>query len=449
SGVNRIPTASKWLIFLDSNTSLSEFFTGIYVPLDCEFIVAHFRTDLEVALTEVYHINPNRTLQIKQLGTWTTYGGLSWTNVSLYRRRGNLEGEIFTGAYFNNPYVYLDEENGRLAGYQMEYWRLFERTMNFTLDHKMSEQANYGVRTEDGMWNGITGMLNRTLADASLHLLIVSRDRLDVVDHLAPLRTLKYSVYIKKPEVEFSSIQRILSPLTPMTWTIVCACAFVFVFLLLFACSIGKRYTDLQDTQESSILDFLVPVLGIFCQQGKLYVVFTGQDIAPNSWPCRLITFTAYLTAITMFVAYTATFISFLTVTHYHMPFKDFQGILDDGTYRLGILASAASINYFKVCKSGINLRRSFLLFSPDAVLRQIYQKLLRPYVKEHPLTDFDGLKKLCTEKKYAYITMDVAYRHIVTKLPCETVHVPNAYFGMLIATTLRKNHPFRRVFDL
>ncbi|XP_069696242.1 glutamate receptor 3-like [Periplaneta americana] len=136
-----------------------------------------------------------------------------------------------------------------------------------------------------------------------------------------------------------------------------------------------------------------------------------------------------------MFVAYTATFISFLTVTHYHMPFKDFQGILDDGTYRLGILASAASINYFK--------------FSPDAVLRQIYQKLLRPYVKEHPLTDFDGLKKLCTEKKYAYITMDVAYRHIVTKLPCETVHVPNAYFGMLIATTLRKNHPFRRVFDL
>jgi hypothetical protein len=50
-----------------------------------------------------------------------------------------------------------------------------------------------------------------------------------------------------------------------------------------------------------------------------------------------------------LFVAYSATFISFLAVQHHHLPFTDFQGALDDGTYRVDVLAASADIDYFKV----------------------------------------------------------------------------------------------------
>jgi hypothetical protein len=50
-----------------------------------------------------------------------------------------------------------------------------------------------------------------------------------------------------------------------------------------------------------------------------------------------------------LFVAYSATFISFLTVQHHHLPFTDFQGALDDGTYRVDVLAASADLDYFAV----------------------------------------------------------------------------------------------------
>jgi hypothetical protein len=52
---------------------------------------------------------------------------------------------------------------------------------------------------------------------------------------------------------------------------------------------------------------------------------------------------------VVLFVAYGAAFISFLTVRHHHLPFTDFQGAIDDGTYRVDVQAASADIDYFTV----------------------------------------------------------------------------------------------------
>jgi hypothetical protein len=52
---------------------------------------------------------------------------------------------------------------------------------------------------------------------------------------------------------------------------------------------------------------------------------------------------------VVVFVAYSAAFISFLTVRHHHLPFTDFQGALDDGSYRVDVQAASADIDYFTV----------------------------------------------------------------------------------------------------
>jgi hypothetical protein len=75
----------------------------------------------------------------------------------------------------------------------------------------------------------------------------------------------------------------------------------------------------------------------------------SGLHATPPSWSCRLIALTAYFTAVILFVAYSAIFISFLTVMRYELPFRDFSGFLADSTYRLAIIEGSADKEYFMV----------------------------------------------------------------------------------------------------
>jgi len=47
--------------------------------------------------------------------------------------------------------------------------------------------------------------------------------------------------------------------------------------------------------------------------------------------------------------AYSAFLISSLAVQHQHLPFRDLQGLLHDGSYRLGVLKNSYEINMFEV----------------------------------------------------------------------------------------------------
>jgi len=56
-----------------------------------------------------------------------------------------------------------------------------------------------------------------------------------------------------------------------------------------------------------------------------------------------------YVTALVLFVAYSATFISFLSVTKFALPFADFQGLLRNGRYTLGVIKNSEREAFFKV----------------------------------------------------------------------------------------------------
>ena len=81
-----------WLLFLDTNTSLEQFFTDINIPFDCQFLVAQPQSDQVVVLTEVYRISPTLPLQTYRFGNWTAGGGLTWPSQGFYSRRKNLMG---------------------------------------------------------------------------------------------------------------------------------------------------------------------------------------------------------------------------------------------------------------------------------------------------------------------------------------------------------------------
>jgi hypothetical protein len=90
-------------------TSLEDFFTDIYIPLDCEFLVAQRSNgtedgDLEVSLREVYNIHPTRPLQIYTVAKWISKNGLTYSEVSFLQTTAELHGISLKTAVFNDVY---------------------------------------------------------------------------------------------------------------------------------------------------------------------------------------------------------------------------------------------------------------------------------------------------------------------------------------------------------
>jgi hypothetical protein len=99
--VNTDSSRAIWLLFLDTNTSLEQFFTDIDIPFDCQFLVAQPQTDHAVVLTEVYRVSPTLPLQTYSFGNWTAGGGFTWPSQGLYRKRNNLQRHTIRAAHVN------------------------------------------------------------------------------------------------------------------------------------------------------------------------------------------------------------------------------------------------------------------------------------------------------------------------------------------------------------
>jgi hypothetical protein len=86
------------LLFLNTTSSLEDFFAGINIPFDCEFLVAQREDHHIIVLTEVYRVSPSLPLQTYRFGNWTQRGGLTCVSVGLYQRRNGLQGAVLKTA---------------------------------------------------------------------------------------------------------------------------------------------------------------------------------------------------------------------------------------------------------------------------------------------------------------------------------------------------------------
>jgi hypothetical protein len=98
----------RWLLFLDSATTPNEFFADIFIPFDCEFLVVQTAYgDVEVSVTEVYHVHPTRALQMYRVANWTSGSGLTWSTIAFHHRRRNLQAIVLKGAFIIDVYSAL------------------------------------------------------------------------------------------------------------------------------------------------------------------------------------------------------------------------------------------------------------------------------------------------------------------------------------------------------
>jgi hypothetical protein len=100
-----------------------------------------------------------------------------------------------------------------------------------------------------------------------------------------------------------------------------------------------------------SSVEIIHPVLTLkVVLNNPLSVRVTGQQVELKKSSVRIVMLTAYMTTLVLMAAYSAFLISSLAVQHRDLPFRDLQGLLHDGSYRLGVMRDSSHVNIFSVC---------------------------------------------------------------------------------------------------
>jgi hypothetical protein len=76
---------------------------------------------------------------------------------------------------------------------------------------------------------------------------------------------------------------------------------------------------------------------------------FPGQPEEFKRTSSRIVILTSYMTSLVLLAAYSAFLISSLSVRPRDLPFRDLHGLVNDGSYKLGVVDNTAVLNIFDV----------------------------------------------------------------------------------------------------
>ncbi|XP_069704832.1 glutamate receptor U1-like [Periplaneta americana] len=421
-------TFGRWLMFLDARP-MDQFFRDVYIPFDCEFLVAQSDTSsdgLRVLLTEVYHMHPTHQMQMLHAGVWSPRVGLTWTSIPFLLRRGDLHGVTLKGAVVTSG---RGESTGKerrasgIAGYTGNIWKVVEEASNFKTEYFYTSDNTVGFIGNNGTATGIFRMVLDNDVEIGLETSTINTDYLPYVNFLFPTWCYRLSMFIKKPSIYNSLWDAVAAPFSRGMWFAVLSAMIMLALVLTGTWYIGRVCGE-KGKQRLCLKDTWFYIFGVFCSQ--------GADVTPISLSCRVVYLVSLLTAVILTQSYSAIIISYLSVEQFQLPFTNFQTFVDDNSYEFGVAAYNEVI--FKEAS--------------DEMLLKMHKKLIRNGKDRIPDTEEEGLRRLCTSDKYAFMTADFfvrIFRHVIT---CEIVEIPQISVVTYGSIVVNKSIPYIKTFN-
>ncbi|XP_039314126.1 probable glutamate receptor isoform X2 [Solenopsis invicta] len=414
-----------WLAFFGNETSITEFFFEIYVPFGCRFIVAQSSPNVigKEIITEVYHVNRGKELRFQQFGVWDVKDGLKGprNGQETYIRRKDLFGQNIRITSVHDPPLSLIRRNTQneiigIDGFFGEVLLLLQEALNCTFTYK--EAQTWGTCLPNGSCTGAVGMLKNNDADLAAVEFLMTSDRLDVISLTQPLFTTKYRVYIKRPTTTDLKWNAYMAPFSGYIWS---AIVFIIVLssgLIVFVQILFAFMLPYIQNDHLRFPEILLITLGAFCNQGMKQSTLD---------PIRMMQLVIHVLAVVIVAAYSAALISYLAVKTFVMPFTTMVGLLQDNTYRFGVIKDSSDYNLFQN--------------TSDRTMRMLFDQLL---VKETDLPSncLDGLERICREKKYAFMALDKMAIVLQPKINCKLESL-DIIMQASIAMAVQSNNPY------
>nr|CAD7409243.1 unnamed protein product [Timema poppensis] len=422
-----------WLLMMDSSTTIPTFFNQIYVPFDCEFLVAQCNDKGIFPLTEVYRIANGSPLHQSYYGTWDYYRGLvTSTGLSIYSRRNNLFG--LTSICVTNKNWPMNElvrgVDGKMhsIGFLGQTWELLASRANLSVVYTQPEEGEmWGKERNDGNWTGMIGMLQRHEAEVAISTFAMSSRRLNVISYTTPIFRSCFQMFIRPQQTTILHWGLYFSPFSPCLWIALLATVMMFgVYVYILQC-ISTHCTGVEGAW--SFTDTQLCVIGTMCGQDQSPAI--ERDISKS---VHLATLTIYFTGMILLAAYSGVLVSHFAVNKETLPFKNLQGFLKDGRYTFGILNQSAELEIFQDAKYGI--------------LNTVYRRHIARDSGSIAPSIFKGLLQACTVDKYVFLTPEYLAKAIIPRLPCKLVAVSDCIMKSNMAMAVTATSPYHGLFE-
>ncbi|KAK3881200.1 hypothetical protein Pcinc_014330, partial [Petrolisthes cinctipes] len=243
---------------------------------------------------------------------------------------------------FEPSVLYYRDSNGSLLfpfGIDIEVVRALSQALNCSLVFMEPPKGElWGVKTEDGTWDGMVGKLARGEADIGVANLFLTLGRQGAVDYSAPYDA-EVSCFLVRSDPPSPRWQSLVLPFQLSTWlSLLLGLVLAALFLFCFAFA-GNRCGGETINLQSMMYVWIYSV-GMHCRE--------PQALMPRRHTTRLLVSFLWLYTIIITVAYSSNLTAFLTVTRQpqgmetvrelHASKMEVSGL---GTFFKGALASA------------------------------------------------------------------------------------------------------------
>jgi hypothetical protein len=117
---------------------------------------------------------------------------------------------------------------------------------------------------------------------------------------------------------------------------------------------------------------------------------------------------------------------------------KEFQYSLKQFTFTL------LKINFDSIFKKHIFY---CLQKSSDPILKEVYEKMIKPNTKTLPISFEQGLRRVCEERKFGFLIAQRTFHGLGQNISCKIVDIPIACYTSEVALILSRGSPYKRLF--
>ncbi|XP_049954864.1 glutamate receptor ionotropic, kainate 5-like [Schistocerca serialis cubense] len=430
----QLPTnhTSRWLLAV-AQSSAAQLLKLAQLPLNRELLilapVPPPEPHLGLRLLEAFRVAPNSHMRVLHFADWLVGHHLHPHPPPLERRRADFRGATLNVSIKNDPpYAIRNIMNGTLyfSGYFYDTWHLLSEQLNFT--YRMWEQTSWGSLSEAGEWSGMTGDLTRGVADAAIASFTQTTMRNQHVDFTMPLIRTRSAVFIRERYETEPNLRWLTSIFSAPLWFAIGAMAMLDIVSYVVVGYLHQKFACQERAASIPRIlhDCSFTIFGVFCSQ--------GTAAAPAGACERCVVVASLAGVMTVQAAFGAALVARLAVKTPVLPFSGLQGFLTDRTYQLAVVADSAELTNFE--------------YAADNVRRALYLQLIAPNKDILPHGNIEGLQRVCSNAKYAFIAKHETSMLYSKSLSCALSEIPEASTPYYLGIGLQKGSPYRKIIN-
>nr|XP_023029499.1 ionotropic receptor 25a [Leptinotarsa decemlineata] len=246
------------------------------------------------------------------------------------------------------------------TGYCVDFAEKLAKKMNFEYEFIEPTKGTFGKK-ENGIWDGVVGDLASGQTDLAITAIIMTADREEVVDFVAPYFEQSGITIVMRKPVKKTSLFKFMTVLKLEVWLSIVAALIVTGFMVWFL----DKYSPYSARNNKKA--YLYPCRQFTLKESFWFALtsFTpqGGGEAPKALSGRTLVAAYWLFVVLMLATFTANLAAFLTVERMQAPVQSLEQLARQSRINYTVVKNSDTHKYF------INMK-----YAEDTLYRKVYK---------------------------------------------------------------------------